>query len=727
MKTFRYYKLLTFLYASFSFLAIPVSAQIESERGAILGKPGGSAVVVDIDKELVSFLSAPPNIMREGPLQFAVPYTTMISPSGHGEITEDDEYKIWRVAIHSPGAKSLSVIFEPFRLPEGAMLYLYNEEMSTVRGAYTSKNNNPSNVLPVLAISGDMIIVEYHVPADTEWSESLAIAQVNHDFLGIAGDPESKDGRFGTSQPCNVDVACRENDQISRVRRSVCRIIVNGTTLCSGVLLNTTDLNRPPLVLTAEHCIGNQPEADRTLFVFNYESPWCDGPDGYVSHSMTGSDLLKSDIRLDYTLVRLRQDPPMIFRPYYAGWDATNRVPAKTYTIHHPSADVKKITSDNNPPETGSFLSFETNAFWRIVQWDEGSTEGGSSGAPLFTPDGLVTGILSGGSSVCGSPYNDYFLKINSAFVKNPFEINSFRSLVDPKGIGFTIIEGRDPYVSNISSIDTLSNFITLPHDGLMTLSPPDFGYTTGYSSDSITGFGEFFDNDRTLYVLGALLIAGKVSYLLNTDSVTVRVYGRTGGKPGTILATKRFALNSARENLPLNLVFNTAIPVNAGFYIGWSIPYTAPVFPAYRQFAVTHSPDMIDPAMNKAWFLKNNVWDDFLHHPSMPGAFSLNVKAIVAEDIVMTGISRGSDFHSEMKIYPNPAKDYVYITVGGLSDDIQVSIVDITGKPRYSEHYNHEGTPHSIPVGNLSPGIYIINLEAYGRSSSGKLIIERR
>ena len=41
-------------------------------------------------------------------------------------------------------------------------------------------------------------------------------------------------------------------------------------------------------------------------------------------------------------------------------------------------------------------------SFWWIRGWDIGSTEGGSSGAPLFNAGQRVIGLLSGGIARCG-------------------------------------------------------------------------------------------------------------------------------------------------------------------------------------------------------------------------------------------------------------------------------------------------------------------------------------
>ena len=81
--------------------------------------------------------------------------------------------------------------------------------------------------------------------------------------------------------------------------------------------------------------------------------------------------------------------------------------------IHHPSGDVKKICRENDSP-------FHSNAagaaVWYINQWEEGVTEPGSSGSPLFDQNHRIIGQLYGGLAACSGTNNngqyDYYGRI---------------------------------------------------------------------------------------------------------------------------------------------------------------------------------------------------------------------------------------------------------------------------------------------------------------------------
>ena len=79
--------------------------------------------------------------------------------------------------------------------------------------------------------------------------------------------------------------------------------------------------------------------------------------------------------------------------------------------------DVKKISVDNDPAVSATYSAeFVSGAFWKILQWEKGTTEGGSSGAPLFDQNHRVVGLLTGGEAVCGRSVNDYFAKLSVSY-----------------------------------------------------------------------------------------------------------------------------------------------------------------------------------------------------------------------------------------------------------------------------------------------------------------------
>lgn len=700
------------------------SAQVEYESPPHLhGFLKGSEFIADVDSSLLSFMKTTVKTRNNGPMQFAIPVDVSLSPGNSGVIFRKNGMNVWSLTIISPGAESVNLVFGQYRMPPGGKLVVYTPDKLHVRGAFTCANNSPSGVLPVMPLPGDVVIVELQLPDGVSFDETVGISRIGHDFTGIIGDKGNKDGRYGLSQPCNVDVACIDDEQVNLVKRSVLRIIVDGIQLCSGVMLNTTDPNAPPILMTAEHCISNNYEASRSLLLFNYESPWCDGPDGYSNQSVAGATFLLADANLDYAVVQLNDHPPISYKPYYSGWDVTGEVPASTYTMHHPSGDVKKISSDYDAPETGSYLTFEKNAFWKVLRWDQGATEGGSSGAPLFSPGGMVIGVLSGGVSVCGNPVNDYFLKLHSAYTANPYSQVNFRSLIDPKGFGFRKLIGIDPYISNSTGADTLSNIPPQTPRSVTALTSPGLGFTTGFNTDTINGYGEFLGSTGRKYILELLIRPSVARSQSPTDSITFSIRGVSGGKPGSIIAQVKAAMIPSYSNHQISIPFRNAAEVNGDFFVTWELSYLMPVFPDLRQFAVYHSPEAAEPSENTAWFRINGSWDPFLIHPSMPGAYSLDVAVVTAESTVRTDV-KGVAEAAGFVIYPNPAGSFINIRSDQISGDSFIYIVDSAGRVCHTDSVTlNPSGDNNLKTDKLAPGLYIVVVENNGRRFTARFI----
>ena len=82
-------------------------------------------------------------------------------------------------------------------------------------------------------------------------------------------------------------------------------MIVNGKEVCTGVLMNNTAENEKPYILSAAHCYDRWTFPDVTVYVFNYESPFCAPLDGDPLNSITGATMKAQYDSLDFALVEL--------------------------------------------------------------------------------------------------------------------------------------------------------------------------------------------------------------------------------------------------------------------------------------------------------------------------------------------------------------------------------------------------------------------------------------
>ncbi|MCD6332705.1 MAG: trypsin-like peptidase domain-containing protein, partial [Bacteroidales bacterium] len=302
----------------------------------------------------------------------------------------------------------------------------------------------PWGGLSTLPVEGDQLIVEMDVPDQVSFKPELQISRISHDFTGIF----KQGSEFGHSGACNVDINCPPGNDWQIEKRSVVKFIRSGYWLCSGALINNSRNDGRPLLLTAHHCIGTETHAHQSVFFFRYESAYCGGPDGPSNYTISGSELLATTGKVDFCLVELSLSPPESYCPYYSGWD--NRMVSyydTVTTIHHPSGDVKKISQSYRRIATGDFgAGFDPNTHWKIDEWDLGTTEPGSSGAPLFNTDHKIIGDLTGGDASCDYNYNDYFQKLSVSWDRYSDSTEQLKYWLDPMNLGVGTINGYDPY-----------------------------------------------------------------------------------------------------------------------------------------------------------------------------------------------------------------------------------------------------------------------------------------
>lgn len=675
-------------------------AQTEFPSGKPLFPPVTSWFDASVDQsqvDLMRSLDQP----KDQPLQFALPVPVALNPSNAGFTVKKGGETVWVMAVASKGALSLNAILSPFNLPDGAYVYIYDEGHEVVRGAFTSESGK--GTLPTLPVPGDRMVIESHFPGGTIPANAIGVSQIAHDFAGFFRLTSSKDIYYGRSGGCEVDLNCSINQKYLLSSRSVCRLLVAGTELCSGTLINNTGKDYKAYVLTANHCIESEGNALNTIFVFNYESPWCDGPDYSRQHSISGSILRASNTEIDFALVELSSFPSLVIRPYFSGWDITATLPASTYTVHHPQGDVKKISVDDNPPLSSSYpvSGYAPLGFWRILRWDLGTTEAGSSGGGLFDQNSRLRGTLTGGAANCANPENDYYAKLSRMFSISTVPASNLKPWLDPLSTGSTLVSGRDPYAWNISRSDTLRNISA--GDPVQTeLYPlPGYGYSTGTNSDNLIRYAEYFSFAGTGEIAWIRLNITKTVWINTADSIRVTVWGG-GAVPGPAIVSKLINLQEVRDNLSLEVDFGRTVAVTGSFYAGYTVYYKTPPGTAQPQFAVSHSQPYTQPALNTAWFYTGTAWQPFTQHPSFPMAVSLDIIVIMVENSILNDISDPIVPNAQSMVFPNPFSRSVSFSMSDSARITSLTVYDNKGSVVSSTQYS-----------NIFPGIITLDLPA--------------
>lgn len=311
----------------------------------------------------------------------------MDQPAGGG--------KIWRLKISNENAKSIQVYFKRFIVPEGSKLFLYNEGMQRIAGAFTSKNMQPDSSLTLADFRGNHTIIEYYEPESAEFNGSIIIGAIGQAYLDIF--ETAADEGF-------VNVNCPEGKNAQLIKHAVARMtFIDGSSqgFCSGALLNNTRQDGTPLFLTAHHCLSTSGVASTLVAYFNYETT-CDDQE-IIAPTITGSTLLATGSESDYTLLRLNSKPTAEHQPYYAGWNVNGLETDSVTGVHVPFQQRKKVSIDYDSIRIYPFtLNWEegddspVNSHY-VLYFDIGATSGGSSGSPLFNKKNQVIGQLHGG------------------------------------------------------------------------------------------------------------------------------------------------------------------------------------------------------------------------------------------------------------------------------------------------------------------------------------------
>ena len=377
-------------------------------------------------------------------IRFGKEFPVNIQLETHGiwETLENGD-RIWRLAIYSKKAVSISLLYEHFELPEGASFFLYNEDASQQLGAFTAFNNKPHKQFSTGFIKAPLCYLEYYEPAAVEGEGKIHISTVVHGYRNygkVKGTSNQRD--FQDSGNCNNNVNCPEGGPWLQEINSVGMITLGGFRLCSGAMINNQRQDCTPYFLTADHCLGSN--TNQWLIIFNYESPTCQNIDGPTNQSISGATVKASWEDSDFALLELSTPIPPDYNIYLAGYNAVNFPASSVTSVHHPSGDIKKITFDEDGVFSASFTGLSPNSHWEVSEWEDGTTEGGSSGSPLFDQDHYLIGQLSGGNASClNDDEYDSYGKLAANWEGGETASSRIRDYLDPDNTGTLVLQGR--------------------------------------------------------------------------------------------------------------------------------------------------------------------------------------------------------------------------------------------------------------------------------------------
>jgi lysyl endopeptidase len=377
------------------------------------------------------------------PWRFGVAVETDLNMNNTGlwEVGKDGT-RIWRCRIFSDGALSLNLNFAAFHLPEGASFYVYTPDKLQRLGAFTAANHREDLSFATTIIRGNEVVLEYNLPQHPAFQGSIQLSSVVHGYRSIDKRAEG----YGDAGFCNIGINCPEGSGWEKEKRAVVMILADNSNnrVCTGTLINNAREDGTPYVLTANHC----PITPNNIFVFNYDSPTCIPPsDGITNETVSGCKLIANNSSItasDFHLVKMNTVPPASYKAYYAGWSSIDQPANYSVSIHHPRGDVKKIALDHQAVQSSGYYG-GGNDHWEVLEWDTGTTENASSGAPLFNEQHRIVGQLHGGDAKCLLPVSDYFGKFSYSWDTDSDTLHQLKYWLDPDDTKVNVLDGFDP------------------------------------------------------------------------------------------------------------------------------------------------------------------------------------------------------------------------------------------------------------------------------------------
>lgn len=668
----------------------------------------------------------------KGPYRFGVNHTADLGPDNSGVwSTLADGTRLWRVQLHCPQAYSINMVLDQFILPEGARLYVHNEAGQWL-GAFTRASAAGRTVLGITQLAGDRVTVSYEEPAGAA-PGSLHIAQVTHAYRDVLGTTKG----LNDSGPCNNNTSCPEGDPWQNEISAVAMITVGGSGMCTGTLLNNCASDGTPYFLTANHCVqGGNPAT--WSFRFNWESPTCSPTtNGPVNQTVSGATLLENSAGSDMALLQLDDVPPAEYEVFYSGWDATGDFPSSQTAIHHPSGDIKKISFDNDPAIHGTMADADC---WQILDWDDGTTEPGSSGSGLWNQDHRLIGQLFGGQASCSFNVNDYYGR---------FDV-SFPLLTDWLGGCGETVDGYDPNLAvwaldaavttiggiepNYCNTGTISPVATIKNFGTSTLTQLTYSYAVDGGTPVTNTWSGSLPTGATAQILFGDITVGNGPHSFSVTCSNPN--GSADEHTANDAKTTNFSVAMPGQAVSINITVD-----NYGSETTWTVAddQGTELFSGgpYADFSQGLNTETVCLAEGCYVFTIMDSFGDGMCCSYGPGDFGVTMDGAVLVDgdgdfddsaeapfcIVASGVA---ERHAPalMSVLPNPSTGRVDVALAGWQASAY-QVRDLAGRVLLTERSATAWGRRTFDFSALAEGCYVLVAEGQGRRAVERIVLQ--
>lgn len=628
--------------------------------------------------------------------------------------------RLWQLNIKSPGAEALSFLFDRFQLFDHSSFWVQDKAGNLLHQKFTVADVQDHGMQHIPLCFGDEMTLNLLEPVGSKPSEFL-IDRITYGYRDT-GNPNIQ--KINESDPCQVNVNCNpEGNNWQDEKRGVARILVvdgNQQGLCSGSLVNNTAQDCKPLFLTALHCGVTSTTANfnQWKFYFRYEAPTCTNPTtaGTLANNVITGCVKLSDSGdgggesgSDFLLVQLgtlaNQTATVTtlksanFNAYWNGWDANTAAATGGVSIHHPSGDIKKISTFTGTLVTSGWNGNGVSSHWRVT-WastanGHGVTEGGSSGSPIFNTNGgnsRIVGTLTGGASFCtqtNAP--DYYGKMSYHWLSNGTAANRrLKTHLDPGNTGLLVLNGSANPCSTVNPTPTgpCAATSTTCDEYIRNVTLNTINNTT-----ACTNYGNYISTSTSL-------TRGQ-AYTL---TVLPQIIGQAnaGAYTGDEIAAWIDYNNNNVFDEPSERIAYVIVGTGWSNQFNFTVPVGTTTGAKRLRVRISYSEDgAITPCGTSPF---GEVED-----------YTVNIVASTAsifENNPLNAIS----------VYPNPTSDLLFVDLSEISDETVMELYDITGK-LLQKSTVISGGMKTLSLQSFSPGIYQLRLINKGAETIQRIV----
>jgi hypothetical protein len=450
---------------------------------------------------------------------------------------------------------------------------------------------------------------------------------------------------------------------------------------------------------------------------------------------------------------------PASYNPYFSGWDNSGVIPTSSVSIHHPSGDIKKIAFDDAAAVISQGMgSSEANSTW-TVEWDRNTTtEGGSSGSPLFDQNKRIIGQLWGGGASCSNlSAPDYYGRVSQSWV--PASSNSTNQLkfwLDPNNAGAQFIDGYDPSGASSVAIDAgvsnpqgvsgtfcsavVSPQITISNGGTTTLTSATITYgVNGDYSNSFPWTGSLAQYQTAVVTLPNMTLpAGNQTF----NAQVTNPNGATDENAGNNMITSALTIvvNGQTVTLSLDLdcyasetswelrdASNTVLYSESGYSDDTQGIITRDFCLSYGCYSFKLMDSYGDGLTNCSAANGGNGSYNITYNSAIVAelleadanfAFT-NTKNFCIQDV--TGIGE-MDLSNAITIYPNPANETVTVFTNNL-EVTKIELLNIAGQVISTVIETAATT--KLNVSQIASGVYLVKTYTTDGTATKQLIIK--